>query len=324
MCGKKWLPTKDNYRNETCSQTCGSRLGSSRAWSSVQLAHLRQFYAAYPPPGEIPVGEIAILLNKTPGAVRGMAHTLGIAEKRRKRGAPHKPKALHAEMCAYCGGLFLQKRQDADAKCCSQSCSAKKAKQDYPHPRGMAGKHHSPEVKQIIGQKSREYWAAMSEETRTSRAEKLQRTLAATPKCPRVSTYSWTLSGKRDDLGGLFVRSSWEANYARYLGWLVQHGQIACWQYEPRTFSFPVERGTRHYTPDFRVVLLDGTVEWHEVKGWLDRKSQTKLTRFAKYYPQEKLVLVGESEYRALAKDASRFVPNWEGANGRSRGVAGR
>ena len=37
---------------------------------------------------------------------------------------------------------------------------------------------------------------------------------------PASNNYSRSKSGRRDDLGGLFVRSSWEANYARYLNFL--------------------------------------------------------------------------------------------------------
>ena len=32
--------------------------------------------------------------------------------------------------------------------------------------------------------------------------------------------------GKREDLGGLYVRSAWEANYCRYLSWLIEQGEI--------------------------------------------------------------------------------------------------
>ena len=54
--------------------------------------------------------------------------------------------------------------------------------------------------------------------------------------------------GRRDDLDGLFVRSSWEANYARYLNWLVKLGEIKGWEYEADTFAFDkIKRGTRFW-----------------------------------------------------------------------------
>lgn len=125
--------------------------------------------------------------------------------------------------------------------------------------------------------------------------------------------YSRGSMGKRADLDGLFVRSSWEANYARYLNWLVGLGEIAAWEYEPDTFWFDeIKRGTRSYTPDFKITNNDGTVDYHEVKGWMDQKSRTKLKRMAKYYPNVKVTLIDADAYYAIARDVSGFIPNWE------------
>lgn len=127
------------------------------------------------------------------------------------------------------------------------------------------------------------------------------------------TTFSRGTVGKREDLGGLFVRSSWEANYARYLNWLVSHGEIKGWQYEVDTFEFAsIKRGTRFYTPDFKIVNNDDTVEYHEVKGWMDAKSATKLKRMAKYYPDIKVIVIDKDAYYALARSVKALVPNWE------------
>lgn len=118
--------------------------------------------------------------------------------------------------------------------------------------------------------------------------------------------------GKREDLGGLYVRSAWEANYARYLTWLVSLGEIHSWYYEPETFEFPVKRGSRFYTPDFRVINKNGTVEYHEVKGYLDQAGATKLKRMALYYPNVKVILIEKAAYYAIANRVARLVPYWE------------
>lgn len=119
--------------------------------------------------------------------------------------------------------------------------------------------------------------------------------------------------GKREDLGGLYVRSSWEANYARYLNWLVEQKQILKWEYEPDTFVFEtIKRGTRSYLPDFKVTNLDNTIEYHEIKGWMDQKSKTKLARMAKYYKDIKLVLIEKDDYYAIRNTIKPFIPNWE------------
>lgn len=66
------------------------------------------------------------------------------------------------------------------------------------------------------------------------------------------------------------------------------------------------------YTPDFKVVELDQTVKYHEIKGWFDSASKTRLKRMAKYYPEIVVVVVGQKEYNALAKSVSGFIANWE------------
>lgn len=122
-----------------------------------------------------------------------------------------------------------------------------------------------------------------------------------------------TRGGKRDDLDGLYVRSAWEANYCRYLNWLKEQGEITHWEYEPQTFWFEgIKRGNRSYTPDFRITNADGSVEYHEIKGYMDQASKTKLKRMAKYHPAIKLVLIDKPAYRALAKDIRAFISEWE------------
>lgn len=119
--------------------------------------------------------------------------------------------------------------------------------------------------------------------------------------------------GKRDDLGGLYVRSAWEANYARYLNLMVAQGKIAAWEFEPTEFWFPVKRGTRSYKPDFKVIHLDGSHEWHEIKGWMDPKSKTKLARMAKHHPAEKIVVIDAGWFRQARRGGiAAFIHGWE------------
>lgn len=117
--------------------------------------------------------------------------------------------------------------------------------------------------------------------------------------------------GLRDDLGRYF-RSSWEANYARYLNFLVSNGDIISWDYEEDTFRFPVERGNMQYTPDFKITLPNGEIEYHEIKGWMDADSVVKIKRMAKYYPDIRLIVIDKDAYQALARDIRKLIPNWE------------
>ena len=120
-------------------------------------------------------------------------------------------------------------------------------------------------------------------------------------------------SGKRLDLNNQYFRSSWEANYARYLNLLQDNKQIKKWEFEPDTFWFhDIKRGTRTYTPDFKIFNINNTTEYHEVKGYMDAKSRTKLNRMAKYYPQIKVVIISKKEYQEIHKKTGRLIPNWE------------
>lgn len=139
------------------------------------------------------------------------------------------------------------------------------------------------------------------------------------------SVYQRTRSKKRADLGGRFFRSTWEANYARYLNLCGVR-----WEYEPRIFDFAqIRRGVVDYTPDF---YLPDEDRWVEVKGWFSPRDKTKLRRFARFYPEEfkKLTVViaklegkpyetaqalgvGRIEsYRDIAASAAGLISTWE------------
>lgn len=188
----------------------------------------------------------------------------------------------------------------------------------FAHPKGFAGKKISEHTRARLDAGMTSFWAAMTPEERTmfsGRAvqTKIERYGTANPMIHQSNPYSRTKSGKRDDLDNLFVRSSWEANYARYLNWLKARGEIKSWKYEARTFVFEgIKQGTRTYTPDFEVVNLDASLEYHEVKGWMDAKSKTRLKRMAKYFPDIKIVLIDAKVYRLLNRQLSRLIPNWE------------
>lgn len=86
--------------------------------------------------------------------------------------------------------------------------------------------------------------------------------------------------------------------------------QGIAWQYEPKTFIFEkIQKGTRAYTPDFYLPAEDRYIE---VKGWMDKKSQTKLRRMAKYFPEVKIELIDQRRYKEIAECVSAIIPHWE------------
>jgi hypothetical protein len=118
--------------------------------------------------------------------------------------------------------------------------------------------------------------------------------------------------GKRADLNNQFFRSSWEANYARYLNMLINQNIIIKWEYEPDEFEFvKIKRGNRYYKPDFKVFYSDGSYEYHEVKGYYDKTSLTKLKRFRKYFPHLSLIMIDEQWFKAN-NNLKQIIKNWE------------
>lgn len=187
------------------------------------------------------------------------------------------------------------------------------------HPRGMLGKHHTPELVADMSVKSRANWEKakatgtghMSEENRQRRSDL---TIARHLNGELNTGYTRTRGGKRKDVGNIYFRSSWEANIARYLNWLQANGDVYKWEYEADTFHFEkIKRGIRYYTPDFKIWdTAESEPYYWEVKGWMDTASKTRLDRMARYYPKVKLIVIGKDEYYAIARQMKYLIPEWE------------
>lgn len=125
----------------------------------------------------------------------------------------------------------------------------------------------------------------------------------------------YAIIGKRPDLNNQYFRSRWEANYARYINYLVStEGLIKSWEYEPQTFNFDKVRTKPFcYTPDFRITYNDGTIEYHEVKGWDYSNGKKARQRFKKYFPALKLILRDKSWFKSILNHGiDKLIPNWE------------
>ena len=109
----------------------------------------------------------------------------------------------------------------------------------------------------------------------------------------------------------IYARSDWERKYAFYLECSRGVQSIIDWEHEPETFWFEgIKRGTRSYTPDF---WLPSKGQYHEVKGWMDPKSQTKLDRMKRYFPEVKIIVIGADWFRAAERQGlCSLIPGWE------------
>lgn len=192
--------------------------------------------------------------------------------------------------------------------------AAKKRISENGHPRGMKGKSHNEEFKQNTSERITKMWkdpnsAFNSEKNRQRLSDNMTKWQSTRESS---DNYSRTKIGWFEKEGKLiFMRSSWELNYAHYLNFLIKHNQILSWEYECDTFWFEtIKRGVRSYKPDFKIQLPNGTIEYHEVKGWMDKKSITKLKRMAMYYPEIKIKVIDENSFKSIRKLAP-MIPNW-------------
>lgn len=179
------------------------------------------------------------------------------------------------------------------------------------HPKGFSGHKHSDSTKEIMSDKSKQTWENMSEENRDKMS--LRASINGQKMTMNRANASWKcgwreIGGKRN-----YYRSRWEANYGMYLQWLKENKQIIEWEHEPETFWFEgIKRGCMSYLPDFRVIESNGSIAYHEVKGWMDDRSKTKIKRMAKYHPNIKLIVIDSKCYKSLAKTMKPIITEWE------------
>lgn len=186
------------------------------------------------------------------------------------------------------------------------------------HPKGMLGKKHSKETLEIISIKSSKYQNSLTEEqifakTTKMLTTKLEKYGSTDAGVHNRENSSWKAGWRI--IGGIkkYYRSRWEANYARYLEFLKEHNEIKSWKHESKTFWFEkIKRGCRSYLPDFEVILNNESIEYHEVKGWMDDKSKTKLKRMKIYYPEIKLKLIDSEWFRYNTKTLKNIIKDWE------------
>ncbi len=274
-------------------------------WTDREVDLLRRFYAASKS-APVNLQNLAQLLGRNKANVCRKARSLGLTNQGRAKGKQLRLDIEHTKE-----GSPEYRRRMSDAR--------RRSIAKHGHPRGALGMKHTDATKAALSEKSKRAWAdpnsgLNSESTRQLRSDAMSRRNAATPA---EHSYSRCARGRRPDLGSHFFRSSWEANYARYLNFMKGRGDILSWEYEPHTFWFEaIRRGVRSYMPDFKVTLAsDGRIEWHEVKGWMDAKSRTKLSRMAKYFPHEVVRVIGPDWFRqAIRGGLASLLPGWERA----------
>lgn len=291
-------------RSEGAVRNRAYKLGitNRKDWTDEEIALVCAAYEGATVGEELGLDALADKLGRHKTNISRKARTLGLTDISRPMKRERKVRVPR-----------LGHKGSAELKA-GQSAAAKERIAKNGHPRGMLGKKHKAEARAAIAEQSRARWASYTEAERAAQRMKALKTLAerglSVPGTRPRGTWKagWrTVGGKRN-----YYRSRWEANYARWLQFLKDRGEIVDWEHEPQTFWFEkIMRGVRSYKPDFRVTERT-QVTWHEVKGWMDSRSRTTLKRFAKYYPDEILILIRERQMKSLARNAGALIDGWE------------
>lgn len=269
----------------------------SREWTDEQIKILTDGYSQ----GKVlNIEELCRMTGKTKAAVHLKASRLGLGDWSRKKVEERK--------------IRIPKYKDDKSRKAAVSERIKKYINTVGHPKGMLGKRHTDEAKALIAESSTRINAARTEEQKIkykvkALKTKLERGTYATQRPHTTWKAGWR------EIGGVnkYYRSRWEANYARYLEWLKGIGQISGWAHEPQVFWFDgVKRGCVSYLPDFKVIENDGSEAFHEVKGWMDDRSKTKIRRMAKYHPGVRLIVIDAKAYEAIRKKVQPIIKEWE------------
>ncbi len=85
------------------------------------------------------------------------------------------------------------------------------------------------------------------------------------------------------------MKNDTERRYATNLNLRVQAGEVHTWKYEEHKLKLG---DGAWYTPDFLVILADGTVEIHEVKGMWREAAKVRIKVAATHHPYFRFIAI--------------------------------
>lgn len=247
------------------------------------------------------LNELSNILGRSRWSVAMRASRLGVCEPSRPMTESHRSK------CAEANRRRAKNLTPEQLRNISEKLKEWHSKNE--HPKGMLGKKHRQKSKDAMSLKKKNIPVPFERTVRQmkTRLEKYG-TLSPVRKGTTWKSGWRTIGGQKK-----YFRSRWEANYARYLEFQKQHGLIKSWEHECEIFWFNgIKRGCVSYLPDFKVTNTNGSIEYHEVKGWMDAASKTKIKRMAKYFPEIKLRILDANWYRSNSRKLSGLIKDWE------------
>lgn len=272
-------------------------------WTEQETLKLTSLYEEAGSEGFIDLQGFAESIGRNKANVCRKARSMGLPVNQRRKGAKERKPPKKAKYAT------KEERGIATAEW------IKRHQRENGHPRGMAGKSHSKKTRDRLAETTRARWRALTEQEKADFTLKAMKgkVLKGNSLAGRNPRGSWKAGWREIGDHKKYYRSRWEANYARWLQFLKQQGEIVDWVHEPDTFWFEeVKRGVRSYLPDFKIWENDGSIAYHEVKGWMDSRSKTCISRMKKYYPDVTLIVIGERHYRKIERQASHLCWEWE------------
>lgn len=179
------------------------------------------------------------------------------------------------------------------------------------HPRGMKGKKHTIEAKSRMSVSSKRNWAN-PESNRRSEKEIQRRSDVMFQS--RINGDIKSKSNRKEfdvkiNHKDYHFKSSWEYEFALILERIKNEGFILSWSYEPIRFIFEdVKQGIRSYLPDFVVFNKKGESIFFEVKGWKMENGMKRIEMFKERYPNIKLYVIDEREYKKVISEANYIL----------------
>lgn len=213
-----------------------------------------------------------------------------------------KPESYISLNCYHCSKEFQKRKVHLTKRnYCSKQCFNKSRKGMVISAKTIERIKNSmarPEVKEKLHILNSRKRSPQTEEHKRKVSDKLRGRMPIHKKYWNIHSGYYNINGVE-----YYFRSRWEANYALYLNYLKKNSQIKDWEYETDVFIFEaIKFGVRSYRPDFKIYNFDSSVEYHEVKGYMDKRSQTKLKRMKKYYPNINLVLIDGQFMKSIYK----------------------
>ena len=213
-------------------------------------------------------------------------------------GAALKSKVLKVLRCKACSARITSNPSKPQAR--AKIGRANTGKRPWNHSIDSANPFYAEWRSSLSRGQEKYRGMSFEEKFGPERAAQMKASMSARSKGERNPMYgrsqqgrmAYSAAGYRKDLGH-YVRSSWEADFARVLKHIgVQY------RYEARRFTLSRADGsTLTYAPDF---FVPESHCFYEIKGWMDDKSAEKIRLFREQFPNETLVVIDKTQFAEL------------------------